>query len=230
MAQNDRAEPKPLVIIGNGEIAEMACEYFDHDSDRTVAAFAIGAEYIEAATLHDRPVVDLASLTQTHPPDAFDAFVAIGDGQLNRLRRGHVDSAKAAGYRLASYVSTKAFVWRNVAIGENCFILEHNVLQPFTSVGDNVTLWSGNHIGHRSVIEDDVFVASHVVVSGFCRIGARSFVGVNASIAHQVQVAPDNFIAMGAAVTASTEPDSIYMGVPAQRRPISAKRFCRVRE
>jgi sugar O-acyltransferase (sialic acid O-acetyltransferase NeuD family) len=224
------AAPKPLLIVGNGEIAEMAVEYFDHDSDREVAAFAIGADYIKEPTLAGRPVMDLTSVVETHPPDAFDAFVAIGDGQLNRLRRSHVDLMKGHGYALASYVSSKAFVWRNVAIGENCFILEHNVLQPFTSVGNNVTLWSGNHIGHRSVIEDDVFVASHVVVSGFCRIGARSFVGVNASLAHQVQVAPDNFIAMGAAVTASTEPDSIYMGVPAVRRPISAKRFCRVRD
>jgi len=221
---------KPLVIIGNGEIAEMACEYFAYDSDRTVAAFAIGAEYIKEPTLHDRPVVALEGLVQDYPPDAFDAFVAIGDGQLNRIRRRHVDLCRAAGYRLASYVSSKAFVWRNVAIGENCFILEHNVLQPFTTIGDNVTLWSGNHIGHRSVIEDDVFIASHVVVSGFCRIGARSFVGVNAAIAHQVAIAEDNFIAMSAAVTKSTEPDGVYQGQPAERRPISAKRFCRVRD
>ena len=222
------AAAKPLVIVGAGEIAEMACEYFAYDTDREVAAFCIGEEYIKEPRLHDRPVVPLDRMIQDYPPDAFDAFVAIGDSQLNRLRRRHVDSAKAAGYRLASYISSKAFVWRNVEIGENCFILEHNVLQPFTSVGDNVTLWSGNHIGHRSVIEDDVFIASHVVVSGFCRIGARSFIGVNAAIAHQVKVAPDNFIAMSAVVTASTEPDCVYKGHPAEKRSVSATRYCRV--
>lgn len=222
--------PKPLVIIGNGEIAEMACEYFAYDSDREVAAFSIGAEYIKAPTLHDRPVVALDALPAAYPPASYDAFVAIGDGQLNRLRRRHLDACKSLGYDMASYVSSRAFLWRNVEIGENCFILEHNVLQPFTAIGDNVTLWSGNHIGHRSVIEDDVFISSHVVVSGFCRIGARSFLGVNASLAHQVEVAADNFIAMGAVVTASTEPDSIYQGNPAERRTISAKRFCRVRD
>jgi sugar O-acyltransferase (sialic acid O-acetyltransferase NeuD family) len=222
--------PKPLVIIGNGEIAEMACEYFDHDSDREVAAFAIGAEFIKEPTLHDRPVTPLDGLAAAYPPQRYDAFVAIGDGQLNRLRRRHVDDVKAMGYQLASYVSSRAFVWRNVTIGENCFVLEHNVLQPFTCIGDNVTLWSGNHIGHRSVIEDDVFVSSHVVVSGFCRIGARSFLGVNATLAHQVEIGDDNFIAMGAVVTASTEPDGIYQGNPAERRSISAKRFCRVRD
>ncbi len=221
---------KPLVIVGNGEIAEMACEYFDHDSDREVAGFAIGAEFIKSPILMDRPVTPLGELAGRYPPDAFDAFVAIGDSQLNRVRRRHVETCRAAGFRLASYVSSKAFVWRNVVIGENCFILEHNVLQPFTTIGDNVTLWSGNHIGHRSVIEDDVFIASHVVVSGFCRIGAGSFVGVNAAVAHQVEIAEDNFIAMGAVVTKSTEADGVYQGHPAERRPISARRFCRVKD
>lgn len=221
---------KPLVIVGNGEIAEMACEYFDHDSDRRVAGFVIGSDYIKAPTLMDRPVTPLSEMASAYPPAEFDAFVAIGDGQLNRLRRQHFDLCKAAGYALASYVSSKAFVWRNVAIGENCFILEHNVLQPFTAVGDNITLWSGNHIGHRSVIEDDVFMSSHVVVSGFCRIGARSFVGVNAAMAAHVTIAEDNYIGMGSVVAASTEPDGLYQGNPAERRKVSAKRFCRVRD
>lgn len=221
---------KPLVIIGNGEIAEIAHQYFAYDSPREVAGFAIGAEYIKETELAGLPVLPLEELPESHPPDRYDAFVAIGDGQLNRIRRRQVDAVKALGYGMASYVSSKAFVWRNVEIGENCFILEHNVLQPFTRIGDNVTLWSGNHIGHRTVIEDDVFFASHIVVSGFCRIGRSSFVGVNAAFAPHVAVGEDNFISMSAVVTASTEPDGVYQGHPAERRSISAKRYCRVRD
>ena len=221
---------KGLLIIGNSEIAAMANQYFTYDSDYDVAAFAIGQDYITADTFEERPVVSLEQALSQYPPSHFDAFVAIGDAQLNRVRRRQVDWCRGQGYHLASYVSSKAFVWRNVTIGENCFVLEHNVLQPFVAIGDNVTLWSGNHIGHRSVIEDDVFVASHVVVSGFCRIGRSSFVGVNAAMAHKVDIAADNFIAMGAVVTRSTEADSVYSGNPAERRDTSAKRYCRVRD
>ncbi|HEX7761770.1 MAG TPA: acetyltransferase [Caulobacteraceae bacterium] len=221
---------KPLVIVGNSEIAQMAFEYFTYDSDYEVEAFAIGAEYIDSDTLCDRPVVPLEQMAARYGPDRCEAFVAVGDVQLNRVRRRLADDRKAAGYRLASYVSSKAFVWRNVTIGENCLILEHNVLQPFVTVGDNVTLWSGNHIGHRSVIEDDVFMSSHVVVSGFCKIGARSFLGVNAALGGHVEIGPDNYIGMGAVIGQSTEADGIYQGNPAERRTVSAKRFCRVRD
>jgi UDP-3-O-[3-hydroxymyristoyl] glucosamine N-acyltransferase len=71
---------------------------------------------------------------------------------------------------------------------ENCFILEDNTIQPFASIGDNVTLWSGNHIGNHAIIENDVFMASQVVVSDGVRIGQGSFVGVNVTIRDHVSI------------------------------------------
>jgi sugar O-acyltransferase (sialic acid O-acetyltransferase NeuD family) len=221
---------RPLLIVGNSEIAAMAYEYFEHDSPSTPVAFVVDDAFIAADTFCSLPLVSFDQAAKDYPPGEVAAFVAIGDGQLNRLRMAMYDRMIGLGYELVSYVSTAAFVWRDVTIGRNCFILEHNVLQPFVKIGDNVTLWSGNHIGHRSVIEDHVFMTSHVVVSGFCTIGARSFLGVNATLANGVSIAPDNFIAMSACVGASTEDDGIYKGNPAERHKLSAKRFCKVRE
>jgi sugar O-acyltransferase (sialic acid O-acetyltransferase NeuD family) len=219
----------PLVIIGNSEIARMAFEYFTHDSDFEVAAFAAEAKYIAEPEFLGRPVVDFAEVEQRFPPERFDAFVAIGSGQLNRLRMRFYQEMKDKGYRLARYVSSRAFVWHNVEIGENCFILEDNTLQPFVRIGNNVTLWSGNHIGHGSSIADHVFIASHVVISGLCQVGERSFLGVNACTSEETRIAEDNFIAMGAAVTRSTEPDQVLLGNPAEPQKVGAKRFCRVK-
>src|SRR5918993_63663 len=92
--------------------------------------------------------------------------------------------AKAKGYTPASYISPRAFVWRNAVIGEHCFIFEDNVVQPFVTIGDNVVLWSGNHVGHHSRVGSHTFVSSHVVISGFVEVGESTFLGVNASIAN----------------------------------------------
>lgn len=219
-----------LLIVGNSEIAAMAFEYFAHDSPYEPVAFAVDAPYVHADTFNGLPLLSLDAAALAYPPNEVSAFVAIGDGRLNRIRKGMFERVSGMGYTLASYVSSAAFVWRNVAIGRNCFILEHNVLQPFVRIGDDVTLWSGNHIGHRSVIEDHVFVTSHVVVSGLCTIGACSFLGVNAAVANNVHVAADNYVAMSASIASSTEPDGIYRGNPAERHTVSARRFCKVRE
>jgi len=149
---------------------------------------------------------------------------------LNRQRAEWYRKAKEKGYRLASYVSSRAFVWHNVVIGDNCFILEDNTLQPFVEIGNNVVLWSGNHVGHRSRIADHCFITSHVVISGFCSIGESSFIGVNATLADEVSIGRDNFICAGAIIGESTEGNQIYRGASSEVVKVSARRFSRVSE
>jgi sugar O-acyltransferase (sialic acid O-acetyltransferase NeuD family) len=218
-----------LVIIGTGETALLAYEYFTKDSEFEVVGFSVNSEYKNSDELFDLPIFNLESLINQTPPSEYYLFVALSSTHLNRDRAKLYIDLKDNGYSFASYVSSKAFVWDNVEIGENCFILENNVLQPFTKVGDNVTLWSGNHIGHRTKICDHVFVTSHCVVSGFCEIGEFSFLGVNCTLADEVKIAKDNFLSMGAVVSKSTEEDGLYKGNPAEKHKISAKRLCKVR-
>ena len=225
MAQDGK---RPLVIVGTGEIALIAREYFAHDSEYTPVAFTIGDGFANQDALEGLPLISIENVTERYPPSSYAAFVAIGDTSLNRLRARYYRLMKQHGYQLPSYVSSHCFRWHNVEIGENCLILENNVLQPFVTIGNNVILWSGNHIGHRSRIEDHVFITSHVVISGFCKIGRHSYIGVNSSIANNVDVAEDNFIAMATTIQASTPADTVHQGNPAETRKVSATRFCRV--
>lgn len=210
---------RPLVLIGAGEMAQIACEYFEHDSDYRVVAFSVERAHLAQMELAGRPVIPYEELAATYPPSEAELFVAIPATGLNRLRTRFYLDAKRQGYRFASYVSSRAFVWRNAEIGENTFIFEQNVIQPFVRVGSNCILWSGNHVGHRTVVRDNVFVASHVVISGYCEIGESSFVGVNATFNDRVKVAPDNVIGAGALVVRDTEPGKIYIGSPARAMP-----------
>jgi sugar O-acyltransferase (sialic acid O-acetyltransferase NeuD family) len=211
--------PRRLVVVGAGELAQIACEYFTHDSDYDVVAFSVEQAYLHDPVLMDRPVVAYETLAEHFPSKDYELFIAIPASQLNRLRTRFYRDAKQRGYRFASYVSSHAFVWRNAHIGENSFVFENNVIQPFVRIGDNCILWSGNHIGHRSVVRDHVFIASHAVISGYCEIGESSFVGVNATLNDKVKVARDNVIGSGALVTRDTEPGRIYVGSPAQALP-----------
>ncbi|WP_115561827.1 acetyltransferase [Xanthomonas arboricola] len=207
---------KPLVIVGAGEFAQIACEYFQHDSDYDVVAFSVERDFLLRPTLAELPVVAYEELEQRYPPEQYAVFVAIPATQLNRLRMRFFEDVVRRGYRCATYISSRAFVWRNAQIGANSFIFEGNVIQPFTRIGDNCILWSGNHIGHRTVVQDHVFIASHAVISGYCEIGSGSFVGVNATLSDKVRVAADNIIGAGALVTRHTEAGRVYVGSPAR--------------
>ena len=141
-------------------------------------------------------------------------------GQLNRTRERVAYNCKSKGYALASYISSRAFVWRNASIGENCFIFEDNTLQPFVKIQNNVILWSGNHIGHGSVIEDNCFISSHVVVSGYCHIGNNCFIGVNSTIGNHVKVGSHTWISPGAIIVNNIPENSLVKGAKSVVSPL----------
>jgi sugar O-acyltransferase (sialic acid O-acetyltransferase NeuD family) len=204
------------VIVGLGETAEMAHGYFTHDSPETVVAFSADDQYVAEDRFCGLPVIGLSELPSAFPAETNRVFVAVSSTQLNRVRARLYDRVKAVGYECASYVSSKAFVWNNVVIGDNAFILENNVLQHRVRIGDNVILWSGNHIGHQSVIGDHCFVSSHVVISGFCAIGRSCFLGVNCCFADGVTVGEDAVVGMGAVVVRDLAGRGVYLGNPAR--------------
>jgi sugar O-acyltransferase (sialic acid O-acetyltransferase NeuD family) len=189
-----------IVIFGTGDVAELADFYFSHDSDYDVAAFSIDEAFIRQNEFRGRQLVAFERVAELFPPAQFGFFVAVGYAKLNELRIEKVAAARTKGYRLVSYLSSRATVFPGFELKENCFILEYNTIQPFARVGSNVTLWSGNHIGHHSIIEDDVFLASHVVVSGGVRVGQGGFVGVNVTIRDRVTIGRKCVLGAGALV------------------------------
>jgi sugar O-acyltransferase (sialic acid O-acetyltransferase NeuD family) len=199
-----------VVIFGVGDFARLAAVYLRDDSEHTVVAFAVDEQYIEQPEIGGVPVVSAERLLETHPPDSVSLLVAIGFSKVNRARAAVYDRVTAVGYSCISYVHSSVERWPETQIGANCFVFERNVVQPFVRLGNDVILWSGNHIGHDSVIGDHCFIASQVVVSGNCTIGERCFIGVNATLRDGIAIADDCVIGAGAVILGDTEPGSVY--------------------
>jgi sugar O-acyltransferase (sialic acid O-acetyltransferase NeuD family) len=220
---------RKLVILGDSAFAEIAYEYFTHDSPYEVVGFSVEQAFLKRDELFGLPVVPFESIDTHFLPGEHFFFAAITYVQLNRLRTRLYHAAKNLGYRPASYVSSRAFVWRNVEMGEHCFIFEGNVVQPFVRIGENVVLWSGNHIGHHSAIGANCFIASHAVVSGFVNIGENCFVGVNTTFSNNIVVGKDCLIGAGAMVARDVPEDKVVKGEAGEPTG-SARRLNRVKE
>lgn len=200
-----------LVIVGCGVTARLAHYYFTRDSEHTVAAFSVDREYKSDDSFLGLPLIDFAEVVERYPPDKYKMFVALGYAKMNKLRAAKYFQAKELGYELVSYVSSKCTFLTDNPVGDNCFILEDNTIQPFVTIGNDVTLWSGNHVGHDAVIEDHCFLASHIVVSGFTRIGAYCFLGVNATLRNAITIAPETLIGAGAVIMKDTVEQGVYL-------------------
>ena len=206
-----------LVIFGAGDIARLAHHYFSTDSEHRVAAFAVDARYRERDELVGLPLVDFERVAELYPPGEFAFFVALSYARMNRLRAEKFSQVCELGYEVVSYVSSRCSFLTSEPVRRNCFILEDNTVQPNVKIGENVTLWSGNHIGHDSVIEDHVFISSHVVVSGNVRVGRYCFLGVNATLRNSITLGPRTLVGAGAVIMGDTEEGSVYVPPRAQR-------------
>jgi sugar O-acyltransferase (sialic acid O-acetyltransferase NeuD family) len=216
---------KPLVLFGLGELSEIAAYYFENDGNRRIAAFTIDGERMKDTSYIGRPVVAFEEIEQALPPDKHDLFVAVGYSRINGLRQAKCEASRAKGYALASYVSSRATVFGNVVSGWNCFILEDNTVQPFVRIGNGVTLWSGNHIGHHAVIGDFVFISSHVVISGGVKVGERTFIGVNSTTNDHISIGALCVIGSGSLITKDLADESVVSAEPAKLSPVPSRRL-----
>jgi len=216
---------KQVVIFGLGDFARVAEVYLARDSAYKVAAFTAHAAYLTASELRGRPVVPFEQLPEHYPPDLYAMFVAIGFSRVNKARAEVYDECRRRGYELIRYASSRAVVCDETEIGDNSFIFENNVVQPFVNIGNNVILWSGSHIGHDAVIGDHCFIASHAVITGRVEIGRYSFIGVNATIRDGEKIGAECVIGAGALIVKDTEPGSVHVAPPAEQSRVPSHRL-----
>lgn len=202
---------KPLWIFGGSSYAQIAIHYFSRDTDFEVQGIILDKGFEPIAALSGWPITrtnEIAGIVEREGDAYFHA--AITYAGINRLRKDKIAQLSNLGMTPASYVSPHAYVDDTVALGEHNFIFEDNTVQPFVTLGSGIILWSGNHIGHHSMVEDDVFISSHVVVSGHCRIGERSFLGVNATLGNNVSVGKANWILPNTFISTDTGDDEFW--------------------
>ena len=207
---------KNIVIFGTGKISEVAYYFLKNDTTHNIVAFTLEKDFIKnETTKFDLPIVPFEEIENIYNPDDYLLFAPCTGTNLNKFRERIYNRGKQKGYNFYTYISSKANVFTE-NIGENCFILDDNNIQPYTKIGNNCVLWSGNHIGHHSTIEDHVFITSHVVISGMCLIKKYCYLGVNVSIRDNIVLEEGSVIGMGSSVTKNTEGNAIYMGIPAK--------------
>jgi sugar O-acyltransferase (sialic acid O-acetyltransferase NeuD family) len=208
-----------VVIFGATEVALMSHFYLTHDSAHEVVAFTVDQDYLKEETLCGLPVIPFEDIETIYSPNEYKMSAALGFRGVNKFRAEKYYQAKAKGYQLISYVSSKAITWPDLVIGDNCFITEDTVIQPFAKIGNNVIIASGSMIGHHTIIQDHCFLAANTVLLGCVTVGPYCVFGANSTVIDQVTVAEECIIGAGALITKNTQPKGVYVNQPAEKLP-----------
>jgi sugar O-acyltransferase (sialic acid O-acetyltransferase NeuD family) len=199
-----------VVIFGIGQWAELAHFYLLHDSPHEIVSFTVNRSFMRGQEYHGLPVVPFEELEKDYPPHRYSMFIPISFKKMNHNRADKYREAKQRGYQLISYVSSKATTWPDFQCGDNCFILEDNRIQPFVEIGNDVVMWSGNHIGHHSKIKDHVTLAGSVVISSGCTIEEYCFMAGCSTVREGRVIARETMVGMGVTIQRNTKEFELY--------------------
>lgn len=214
-----------VIIFGIGKTAEVVHGYLSGDSEHEVAAFTCDPEYRTSDSLLGCPVVPFDAIEEHFSPDAFSMFIAVGYHDLNRARAAKCAEAKAKGYALISYVSTRSFPGPGLRTGENCLVLDGVSVEPGAEIGDDVFLWSNVTVGHHSRVGDHVWLAAGTTVGGGTTLGSNCFVGLNATIGHEIALGERCFLGAGGLVTKDAAPGSVFIEKDTDLFRLDSERF-----
>lgn len=203
-----------VVIVGARRFARRMYVYLTRDAGRDVAAFAVPRAYLDEPELLGLPVVALEDLEERFAPGEHEACVAVGYVRTNRVRAELCEELEARGYALASYRSSRATVWGDVA-QRHTLVLDDAVVGPFAAIGEDVIV-NGANVNHDAVVEDHCFIGTGATVGGEARVGAYSFVGLNATIRNEVTIAPRCVIGAGAVIKSDTREGEVYSAASAE--------------
>ena len=205
-----------VVIFGCGNFASLVWYCLTHDSDLRVEGFTVDRPYIGSGTHEGLPVVPFDELEAHYPPSQIDLLIPMGYSRINGVRRERFEQARARGYRFANYISSRASVWANLKMGENCIVGEHAIIQPYVSLGDNVIVRGGAHVSHHCTLASHCYVSTQGTLGSGVRMEEQAFVGVGAVLRDGLHLGARSYVGAGAVLLEDAAADSVYLGNPAR--------------
>jgi sugar O-acyltransferase (sialic acid O-acetyltransferase NeuD family) len=212
-----------VVIFGTGDVALLTHYFLTHDSPHESVAFCLERARLTGTSFLGMPLVAFEDVETSFPPNEYQMMIALGFQRVNRLRSEIYHQAKAKGYSFPSYVSTSATTWPDLIIGDNCIVMEGNLIQPYVTIGNNVILGPGNSVGHHARIMDHVFLASCVDLSGRVTVEPYCFLGANSTVRDSITVAEACVIGANAVVLRNTKASEVYVSPRAERLPLTSE-------
>jgi sugar O-acyltransferase (sialic acid O-acetyltransferase NeuD family) len=218
---------KKVIIFGTGGFAQIVYLYLKKAdlSFIEVVAFSANEWLVKDKMLHGLPVIPFESIEKVYPAKEYNMFIAVGYSELNRKRARFFEEAKDKGYSMISYVHPSTIINEEFEMGENCFIFENNVIQPYVKLEDDVIIWTGNVISHHTTIMKHCFIVSHAAIAGNTVIEPYCFVGMNATIRNGVRIARECVIGAGSVILNSTNEREVYAAHSTTKLDITSNRL-----
>ena len=161
------------------------------------------------------------------------ATILGGQEQLEQLRRANVRHTilgigdcptrlrlagivRQAGFELATAIHPNATLAQDVQVGAGTVMMAGSVVNPGSTLGENVIVNTSSSVDHDCVIQNGVHIGPGARLGGGVTVGEGTWVGIGAVIKDRVKIGRDSIIGAGAVVLKDIPDCVVAFGVPAE--------------
>ena len=199
-----------IIIFGTGEFAQEIFQYIEKFSKLKVVAFTIHKEFIKEEKLYEKPIIPFEEIENNYSPNEVSMIICIGFSKMNKKRERVFLEVKKKNYKLENFIHPSNYVWDELEIGENCIILENNVIRPHVKIGNDVIIENNNVISHHCIIKDHCYITSQTIIAGHVTIESNCFLGINCTIRNRIKIEKESLIGAGAVILKNTKEKEVY--------------------
>ena len=199
-----------IIIFGTGEFAQEIFLYIEKFSKLKVVAFTIHKEFIKEEKLYEKPIIPFEEIENNYSPNEVSMIICVGFSKMNKKREKIFLEVKNKNYKLENFIHPSNYVWDELEIGENCIILENNVIRPHVKIGNDVIIENNNVISHHCIIKDHCYITSQTIIAGHVTIESNCFLGINCTIRNRIKIEKESLIGAGAVILKNTKEKEVY--------------------
>lgn len=122
------------------------------------------------------------------------ALVTVGQINSAEIRIKLYTLLKRLGFKLPTIVSPRAYIAKNVEVGEGSIVMHDALLNANSKVGANCIINTKALLEHDVIVEDNCHISTSAVVNGHSVIKKEGFIGSNATIVQALSVPENSFI------------------------------------
>ena len=190
------SETKPnLVLIGGGGHCVSVIDIIENENKFNILGI-LDSNIIENNILGYKILGDDNLIPELVNENTY-FLITVGQIKNYTIRKNIAKKLTENKAKLATIISTLAYVSKHATIGEGSIIMNGAVVNAMSTIGKNCIINTKSNIEHGVSIGDFCHLSTCAVVNGDSVIGNGTFIGSNATISNDVSIKENSIISAG---------------------------------
>jgi sugar O-acyltransferase (sialic acid O-acetyltransferase NeuD family) len=178
---------KKIILIGGGGHCESVIDVIEQEGRFQIAGIIDKPNLVGKRVLGYSFIGTDSDLSKLSEKYGY-ALVTVGQIQTPELRKRLISLAVTAKFKFPVVVSPRAYIAKDVCIGDGTVIMHDALVNVSASVGNHCIINSKALIEHNAVIEDYCHISTAAVINGGSIVRQDSFVGSNSTTKEYIEI------------------------------------------